>query len=252
MEAVDGYNPVELNESQMRELEGQLAEGYGAFHCAATDNYGTPNIKRLRDEYRSGQITLAFDPRAKKHMAAMRLLEGTVASAFVRMAAQLSSSFCLTYSDRLALTSGDYLQEAMLAVYDSMYTYNGENGFGTYVYWCVKNRLISFVRAELRAARNRSSGDMLDTIPSRDRDRSELDLMIESIEMTALSDLEREMLSAFLDGEKKMDIYKRLSESRLNPGTDKPYTVQRLSQIFIDACQKVRATHSQREARYAA
>lgn len=68
----------------------------------------------------------------------------------------------------------------------------------------------------------------------------ELEYMKKAIEQTKLSDLERNLVEAHLRGDHS---YRKMLSETINPATGNCWTRQRLSQIFIDACTKIRNTY---------
>lgn len=78
--------------------------------------------------------------------------------------------------------------------------------------------------------------------PSIDHDsKAEFDAMKSAIANTELTEMERNLIEAHLRGD---ESYRRIvSETVINPTTGKLWTKQRLSQIFLSACDKIRSTY---------
>lgn len=78
--------------------------------------------------------------------------------------------------------------------------------------------------------------------PAIDHDsKTEFDAMKSAIAKTDLTEMEKNLIEAHLRGD---ESYRRIvSETVINPTTGKLWTKQRLSQIFLSACDKIRATY---------
>lgn len=77
--------------------------------------------------------------------------------------------------------------------------------------------------------------------------KAEFDEMRRAVKETKLTDMERSLIEAHLNGD---ESYRRIvSETVINPNTGKLWTKQRLSQIFQEACEKVRATFESKSFR---
>lgn len=86
--------------------------------------------------------------------------------------------------------------------------------------------------------------------PQIDHERNnELAEMRRAVQETVLSDMERKLMNAHLSGDET--YRKNLSETVINPQTGRYWTKQRLSQIFLAACQKVRETYESRSFKQA-
>ena len=78
--------------------------------------------------------------------------------------------------------------------------------------------------------------------PTVDQDaKDEIQLMRNAIDQTNLSEMERNLLEAHLNGD--VHYRKHLSETLINKTTGKLWTKQRLSQLFLRACEKARETY---------
>jgi DNA-directed RNA polymerase specialized sigma subunit len=62
-----------------------------------------------------------------------------------------------------------------------------------------------------------------------------------AIEQAGLNDLERELVEAYMNDDR--DCRRRIVTTRIHPNTGRPYTPQRLSQIFLEACTKIREVY---------
>lgn len=246
MDDLQIYTPIDLPPERVASLQQTMAAAFVALSAAAVEKYGFAKVKRLRDEYKSRKIDLQFNPRAKRILREMAGLECEIIRGFIRVGTELCRSFAASTDARPGVTLGDYVQEAAQAIYDAMYTYNGENEFSTFVYWCVKNRLITFVRSEERAAKakQRQRIDKEDVLALAVHDKphdDEAEDMRQAVVEANLTPMERLLIAGHLSGDK--DYRKKIIESSdtKNPTTGQPYTRQRLSQIFIEACEKIKA-----------
>ena len=254
MDDLQVYTPIELRPERVESLQRTMAAAFVALSAAAVEKYGFAKVKRLRDEYKSRKIDLQFNPRAKRFMNEMAGLECEIIRGFIRVGTDLCRSFAASSEARPGVTMGDYVQEAAQAIYDAMYTYNGENEFSTFVYWCVKNRLISFVRSEERAAKSkqRQRIDREDVLALAVHDKlyNEDDDMRMAVAEADLTPMERLLIAGHLSGDK--NYRKRIIETHKNPATGLPYIRQRLSQIFIEACEKIKRAFESKAGRIAA
>jgi DNA-directed RNA polymerase specialized sigma subunit len=146
---VNSIRAIDLSDDQKSELTSTLAKCNASLYRAAFENYDKPRIKRLRDDFKSGEITLRYNPEARNALLEIISLESKVLAAYIKMCNELCAAFHHSHPE-LQSTIGytDYLQEAAWAIYDATYTYNGSTEFSTYCYRCVKNQLITFVRKQ--------------------------------------------------------------------------------------------------------
>lgn len=256
MEDLKLYTPIDLSADRTESLQQTMASAFVALSAAAVEKYGFAKVKRLRDDYKAGRIDLQFNPRAKRILREMAALECEVVRGYIKVGTELCRSFAHSTEARPGVTMGDYVQEAAQAIYDAMYTYNGENEFSTFVYWCVKNRLISFVRSEERAAkakqRQRIDNEDVLALAVYDKPQNEDDDMRMAVAEADLNPMERLLIAGHLSGDK--DYRRKIIESpqHKNPATGLPYTRQRLSQIFIEACEKIKRAFENKASRVAA
>lgn len=283
---------IDLNDAQKSELSITLAKCHGSLYRAAIENYDKPRIKRMRDDFKSGKITLRYNPEARNALLEVMSLESRVLAAYIKMCNELCSAFHHSHPELQSVIGyTDYLQEAAWAIYDAAYTYNGTTEFSTYCYWCVKNQLITFVRkqrslvgvttklASLRtmarklmreeqitlseaiakmicsdvlkpkdekALRRVMSNnynideEYIDNVPALTTTDGETSIMWQAIEQSPLNPLERELIEAHLN--KKRELRRIISETRINPNTGQLYTKAVLSNVYLAACAKLRCT----------
>ena len=287
------FAPVELSDSEKRSLEKQMADAFALFEKASIKEYGFANVKKLRNDYKKGQIKL--DDETRSAMDGIIAIEQRIVSGYIKMSIDL----CVKFRERYGITSSDYLQEAAMAIYDAIYMYNGKTRFSTYSFWCMKNRMLDFHRDEKenitfndavkkvscetgsrtcskhrKSSRNltnvlannfltdlaaeevradavtlqhalKFSFDMNETTEVNSRIGELLDIVHES----PLSEMERLLVNAALRGDDSFRA--KVSETVVNPNTGKFWTKQRLSQLYIRACEKIRV-HYQKKCRAAA
>ena len=284
---------IKSSEGQTQKLEELMTSAFEAFRHAAIENYGerneSSNVRRLRDDFKAKRISLQYNSRARQLMLEMIASEELILASYINLGRKLCMAF-LSTDERPGTTIDDYLQEARSAIYDAMYTFKGTNAFSTYVYWCIKNKLVDFVRTERQANGQRptvphrsailhlmrdhgidleaamrilkNTGEIEEkdlgkiriemnscrvhfdeNVKIRQNTHSETELMLNAVNEANLTELEKELVQAHLAHDKS--FVRKLSETRINPRTRKPYTKQRLSQIFIEACNKIRQTYAE-------
>jgi len=148
--------PIELTEDRKLELEQTMASANEVFADAAWVLYQSDDpadIRRLRDGYHANSKSLGRFPGAKRAFAKLQEIEAEVIGGYIRTTAKMCSSFELAGRDtRPGVEYLDYVTEAAWAIWDAMPVYNGQQRFTTFVYRCVKNRLVNFVRNEEQAS----------------------------------------------------------------------------------------------------
>lgn len=141
--------PIDLKDGEKEKLESFMAKAFVTLSAEAKERYGFPHVLRLRNDYKLGRCNLRRSPDAKGVMERLSLIEERVLAGYIKVGHALFTAFATNGSERRpGVTECDFIQEGAHAVFDAMYTYNGENRFSTYVYYCVKNRLINFSRKE--------------------------------------------------------------------------------------------------------
>lgn len=146
------YDPIDLPPAESEKLYALFAQSFPVLSAAARELYDFPNVKKLRNDYKGGKITLRYNPRAKQVLDRLVAVERRTISAHIRLGVSLCNSYDHYSHQRPGVTCEDYLQCCAEAIYDAMYTYNGERQFSTYAVECMRHRMIDFVRAEERAA----------------------------------------------------------------------------------------------------
>lgn len=149
MKILESYGPVALPHADKALLESNLALHHAALLKAAEENCGG-DIRKLRDSYKKGRITLAYDALGKRAMRFMMSVESLVISTYIRLAVGPCKNFHRTSHTRPGVSFSDYLQQCADAIYDCMYLYDGSQKFSTYARTAMTRRLIDFTRGEER------------------------------------------------------------------------------------------------------
>jgi len=299
-DCMEKYSPKTLSSEEKEILEKGMAEAFSCFKKTACDLYGFANIKKLRNDYKKNSSILKSHPAAQQCMDWLISKESTIISGYILMCYKICKSFAKSKNNKKLLGSpsfDDFLQEAVIAIYESMYLYNGETKFLTYAYWAVKNRLIRFnnnnqkingfdktiadlkkkvliisnndsitqeqavkklVSVEridfdtverLKFSLDLGSSGIVDIskhqIKKEEKKKDYFEKMKKAISETKLSDLERQLVEAHLKGDSE---FRRSFSETINPNTGKKWTKQRLSQIFVSACEKIRKVYNSSKA----
>ena len=302
---IASFNPTAFSDEEKSEIETKMAKAFFVFKRASMEKYGFANIRKLRDSYKAcnqAKDFFWFDPQARQMMDWLIDNEQLIISGYIRIAHKLCEAFHYNGESRPGVSYADYLQEAAMTVYDAMYMFNGKNCFTTYIYWAIKNRLISFIKHEDRLSGISDSvkklQSQLKSIMSKDHcsieraldviqetedigdavveklkmamrhvtyQSPEIDIaeekaneklkeqtesMWKSLEEANLTHMERTLVMAHLNCQK--DFRRKMAETVINKHTGKLWTKARLSQIFIEACDKIRITHEEKKQAEAA
>lgn len=283
--------PICLDNDQIKILEKEMADGFAILRECSGKFYKFANVKKLRDEYKSGDLDLSSEPIALLALCNLQSLEKKIIAGFIKLAKSVWN-----YN----LDIGDCVQECALGIYDAMYTYNGSVRFSTYVTTIMKNRIISILRKENRAnGINRLisklrreinnlvkvSGVSVENaieciVESRsidvavanqlratmqycknltvdfNRSRAELanDKNNDDLDSMRQAVLDADLTSlerVLLEAHLRGDKHFRARFKKINPRTNKPYTKSWLSQIFIIACSKVQAVYNSNQRKVA-
>lgn len=130
-------------------------------------------------------------------------------------------SMARKYSDMCNTPSrqyDDFLQEAKMAFYNSVLTFNGENGatFGSYAKVCVRNRLVSCVRvlnSKKRQKRSNSKENYDSENPQDALIVRELEKKLFSHAKDYLSAYEKKVFACYIAGERAKEISLKMSKS---------------------------------------
>jgi RNA polymerase sigma factor (sigma-70 family) len=141
--------PIDLTDEEKESLESFMAKAFVTLSAEAKERYGFPHVLRLRNDYKLGRCNLRRSPDAKGVMEQLSLIEERIVSGYIKVGHPLFTAFVTSGSERRpGVTDSDFIQEGAHAIFDAIYTFNGKNRFSTYVYFCVKNRLVDFSRKE--------------------------------------------------------------------------------------------------------
>lgn len=231
--------PVNLTDEQKFELEFIMLCSFEVLSEEAK-MLGVSKIVKLRDDFKKGKISLSQD--AVIAIENMKDIEEITIAAFIKLGNSLYNSFAKVVSTE------DCVQEGMLAIYDAMYTYNGSNRFSTYANCCIKNRVIALYRVEAKKEQNIHVMCMDEFGNDEDVVAKEFELMRETIKITPLNPLERTIVEGkLLRGRDFTNDFMESPES-IKPSTGKRMTRQRVSQIYIKACEKLKMSYNNRRA----
>jgi RNA polymerase sporulation-specific sigma factor len=128
-------------------------------------------------------------------------------------------SMARKYSDMCNTPSrqyDDFLQEAKMAFYNSVLTFNVDNGitFGAYAKICVRNRLVSCLRYATSKKRRKSNGDSEETSKSPQDTviRRELEEKLLSLAENILSTYELRIYKMYIQGAKVKEISAKIGK----------------------------------------
>lgn len=244
MEELVGFHPTNLSKEELQALQEKMAKANKNLVRCSLEQYGNVNIKKLRKEFNSGKLTLVYDPAAKNAFLELQKIENDIIAAYIKIASRFMKILKKGIYFRPGVTTADYMQEAALAIYDAIYTYNGNNCFSTYVTYCMRNRLINYCRKEEHIANvgGRKNIDLFLLTAKKTNNINNENVQL-AIEYAHLTTLEREMIMAFLAGESRKQIYTRMQSGKINNKTGKPLSLQRMSMIFRKACDKIKAAY---------
>lgn len=242
------FKPTLLTDAQRDELEKEIGQATKVLAAEAVRIYPeTVSNKVVRDDFKKGTIQLSLE--GVMAMGTLMELEPYTISAYVAQAQSLATQF-YSPGERPGVSRDDYLQEAVIAIYNAMYTYDGSVRLVTYCYHLMRRALIDFIRVEdRRAFSDRFSDDVFRLLSDGFDVPDDLAIVHEmevALEETPLSDLERGLVMASITGDH--EFRGRVIKSQNNPNTGRPYNRATLSQIYMKACAKVRDTYTGGEA----
>lgn len=246
MRDYDIFNPVVPTVEEVEELETTMADLYNAASLVSVELYGKDtSTTRLRDEYKKDQSVLSEEdyPNTKRLMDQVIGMESRIISSFILAIKSLCDSFHLNSEKRPGVIYGDYLQTAVMGLYDAIYTYDGSNHFTTYIYSVVKNRLVNFVRNEQAAVHSEMRSGSLIAHPEytdTNVEQRETCLMMKiAIAQAPLNTVERQVIEYFMaHGRGSLSEFATTHKS---PATGNYYSKQRIGQIYLEACEKIRS-----------
>lgn len=247
-----GMTVVKLTNEETAAYEQIMAEAQLPLQNAAQQLYedsSPKSVKELRNLYRRLPWAVV-DKDAVAALERLRDIETTVIGAYIRMGAELAFAFHGGHKQN-GVDEEEFLLEARMAIWDAIYTYTGVQKFSTYVYWCIKNRLITFTRSVLlhSGVNHRQVGEHtiyrlheIKDVPASEpaEESEETQQMRQILAETELTPLERGLVEAHLNQDR--EYRSRLCETT-NPTTGDPYTRQALSQTFLKACKKLKRNY---------
>ncbi len=243
MKIIKVFQPRMLTKDETLYLEGVMLAAKQSLAKAAKelhDNDSPSVIRGLRDAYKAEPDTLTNYPEAAAAVRKLRSLEQEIISAFIASVAKMVNHIYYATHRRTGMVEAEYFQEAAFAIYDASYYYNGENRFSTFVYGCVKNRLLAITRRK-----RQELSSLTDDYVARPNNTEEqqinhqrLDRMQRALQTTQLSPVEKRILEEYLGGKSQSEIARHL----VNPRTGSLYTKQALNQTIDRIKNKLRAT----------
>lgn len=231
-------HPVVLSEEETTSYSCELKTVGDILRQHSATVYGDVDLKRLRHEMVNHEIDVPEN--IQKHMKRFMQLEEIMISAHIATVRKLVNSFYLSNRYRfIHLDEDDYFQQACMAVYNCCFHYDGSNRFSTLVYHATKRSLIDFVKLQNRRSRIPATSMMplTDSSASYCDKQTEFDAQ-EAISEAGLTDLERELILAYMHGDSK--LRSKIIETRINPKTGGRYNRTVLSQIFKKGCNKIK------------
>jgi hypothetical protein len=238
------YRPLDLTVNQIADLQKRTAIANAALKSAAIENLGEPDVKSLRLAYYKGTLTLRFNPAARRAFADIAQMEDMIVRGTIRTVFNLCRSFYFANTDHCpAATLSDYVQEAAKAMCTAIPLYDGTNNFTTFFYYCVKHALLDFVRVEKKHGNVGHDTDLA-LVPHKQKQTDEL--YAEAITGTRLDETERRVMNAYLTGDKNW--VNKMRVVLANKKTGKSVSRQAVSQHFVEACKKIRATYARMAA----
>lgn len=288
-----GISVVDLSDEEKEGLEATMAGYHRLFQEAAMQILGSDNpasVKRVRTQH-----SLPAD--VANAIGAINAIAPVVLAGYIRTVFGLIHSYHLITAKQCSgLEVEDFVQEAKVAIYDAMFTFDGSKCFTTYIYGCVKRHLAQVQHREIKAgamtnhvnrlARKRSQGsgrknervnrkmrDFLDKVESHcqpkvieDEENSGWDLgddgpgpsswdtefedtehdecvarlQLAAIAEAPLTQLERDIITAYMRGEQRGVVQMRT----YNPSTGKPYSRQGILNAYNTAVAKIRLTYA--------
>lgn len=202
---MNGYDFVALDEARNNFLRDKMCALYKKLLAAGITR--PVKIIEFRDSYKKGNAIIPLEDDTRKILNEVISLESEILGSVTATGKKLSQAF-FDISSCPGLTFDDFMQEAAIAVYDAIYTYNGAVSFHTFAYKCIKSRLSSFLASEKTKARY-SQHELSDYLVKNKLNQNDGDkenirrMLLQAIEITTdLTDLERKLVMAILDGDK--------------------------------------------------
>ena len=156
-----------------------------------------------------------------KYVNNARRGEADAFEALLSAYSSLIKSMAEKYSNMCVASSGqydDFLQEAKMAFYKSVITFDENNGvtFGAYAKVCIRNKLVSCVRVQNSKKRQQRSeinnnyglDNPQDTLIMR-----ELENKLFSLAKDCLSTYEKKIFSMYVQGERAKEISAKIGKS---------------------------------------
>ena len=226
------YKPRIPSQEEVSELETKMTYAHEVLSHCAIEWFNFPNVKKLRNNYKKGQMPSlrTSNARAKRVLDELISLETDIISCFIKLGTKMCMRHFKCGRNRIGVQFTDYVNECAFAIYDAMYTYNGKSKFTTYSQWCMKNRLVDFVRKE----------DTVNGFTQEIRKlRVQVNILLKSSPLTTDDAI------LFLQAKEELsdEIVQQLRESMFQvqsmSDTDKGYVIDEEQELALNAVKKV-------------
>lgn len=148
---------VELSDEELKQQLQVIAEVRPVILKWCQRIYGENNYKQFRYEYLNGKLpkfdlsrnAVSIPNKDRAQLERLQVVEVALLQHNIRACAKIARRYYQYNKRRLpGVEYADFLQEATMALVDSVYAYNGSSKFVTYIYQAINNRMKDFVRTE--------------------------------------------------------------------------------------------------------
>lgn len=251
MTELDIYRPIVLTNADHERHRLLLTQAFPVLQATATERYSFPNVKKLRQDFKHDPSCLWCNPRGAAHLRRVMGVEEEMVRGHIRLGAKLSQSYhALNQPNIPGVTLDDFIQQCAMALYDSIYMYNGSTNFSTYATWAIRNRLLDFIQAEKAAAQAERRAALDPHAATHDAEVNDPGPVMRAFEDAPLSEMQRRLVVAHMRGDK--EFRRIVSTTEINPATGRPWTRARLSALYVEACEIIRRVYNAADRRRAA
>lgn len=148
---------VELSDKELKEQLQIIAEVRPVILKWCQRIYGENRYKQFRYEYFNGKLPkfdlsrnmVAIPNKDRAQLERLQVVEIALLQHNIRACAKIARRYYQYNKRRLpGVEYADFLQEATMALVDSVYAYDGSTKFVTYIYGSINNRMKDFIRTE--------------------------------------------------------------------------------------------------------